>query len=300
MTEPTIDDRLLTTLPSIIAQFPPIVRESIDLQSGQNARRFRLALFDAVRKLDSGQLTVDMMNAAQLPELLALATTINPPAFQPAQISPGEVAQQKAGSYAAAYLMGQFVNRLAKVGNPPQMVEALTVDAGDYMIAQIQRLQFNFNHHFQIADYLKDAKVRAGLVAQITAKEAAALAKQGPDLVSLCGEIGQSLGTAERILTELSKLQADQDYFTSLVTAGQYPLPLLFATEEHRTWFTNFFNQPHRPSPDQFRQAYEFSMAKVSTARQVADETLKQAQLDIQVIPTGPAQDALLKLISLM
>lgn len=293
-----VDERLLTTLPTIISQFPPMVQELVNLEKGQTERRFRLALFDAIRQLTTSELTVDMMMAAQLPELLALTTITNPPSFQPAKISPGDIAQQKASSYIAAYLVGQFSNRLTKVGNPPQMVEELTIDAGDYILAQVQRLQYNFNQHFRIANYLADTKARAGLLAQISAKEAATLAKQGPEVINLSGQIGQSLGVAAHIMTELTVLQANQNEFTVSITAGRYPLPLLFAIEEHTDWFTEFFNQSHRPNPDQFQQAYKFSMAKLPVARQIADELLNQAQLDIKVLPTSNAQDALFKLIN--
>ena len=198
----------------------------------------------------------------------------------------------------ASYLMGQFVNRLGKVGNPPQVVEELTVDGGDFMIAQLQRLQFNYNQHFQVADYLLDVKSRAGLLAAITAKQAAVLANLGPDLVSLAGQIGQTIGSAGTMVNELATLFKQPTTLTTAILTGQYPLPLLFAIEDHPAWFKSFFGQDHRPTPAAFDQAYQFTMTARPKAAEIITEMLSQARLDIKVLPAGNGRKQLLTLVN--
>lgn len=285
-----VDERFATGLRPLLSQLPPLVREQFTPQDNAVQRNFRLALFQALSRLDERELTVDQITAAQLPELLALAVSINPPRFQPTSLTPGKLAQEKAGSYVAGYLMTQFVDRLAKVGNPPQMVEELTVDAGDIMLAQFQRLRFNFNQRFTIANYLTDCKARTGLLTAITAKQAATLAGYDQETVHLAGQIGTSLGVAFSILNELERVQSSIVAFTTMVTAGQYPLPMLFAVEKHRDWFSQFFGQVHRPGKDQFEKARQLSVVSLEDAHEIAIELLNQAQLDIAVLPKGSQQ----------
>ena len=297
MKELEVDERLTDGLPAILSQFPPLVTGMIVLEKSKEARLLRLAIFQAVSKLHNSELTVDQITGAQLAELLGLTEDLNPPSFQPAQLTPGNIAQQKAGSYVASYLAAQFVDRLGKVGNPPQMIAELTVDGSDYLLAQVQRLQFNFNQNFRIADYLADLKARAGLLAKISAKQGAVLAKQGPEVISLAGQVGQSLGTAAAIIDELREVDQNQEWFDSAVTAGQYPLPLLFAIEQNSQWFKQFFGQHHRPSRQQFAHAYDLSRSQLPAAFAIVNDLLSQIELDIKVLPSGASQQALVKLI---
>ncbi len=293
-----IDERLTGGLAVIVSQLPPLIQRLLDPNSDQAARHTRYQLFAALSQFTAEDLTVDQVTAAQLPELLSLGASTCPPAFLPNQLTVGTVAQQKAGAFAASYLMGQFVNRLGKVGNPPQVVEELTVDGGDFMIAQLQRLQFNYNQHFQVADYLLDVKSRAGLLAAITAKQAAVLANLGPDLVSLAGQIGQTIGSAGTMVNELATLFKQPTTLTTAILTGQYPLPLLFAIEDHPAWFKSFFGQDHRPTPAAFDQAYQFTMTARPKAAKIITEMLSQARLDIKVLPAGNGRKQLLTLVN--
>ncbi|WP_076461371.1 polyprenyl synthetase [Limosilactobacillus caccae] len=298
MNELNVDERLNDGLLAIISQFPPVIGEMLDLNKNTSSHRLRLALFQAISHLQVRDLTVDQITAAQLPELLALAAQTNPPAFQPAALNPGKVAQIKAGSYVASYLMSQFTNRLTKVGNPPQMIEELTIDGGDFMIAQIQRLQYNYNQRFKVANYLADQKARAGLLAKMSAKQSAVLAANDQEIVSLSGQIGEAIGVAAAIIHETQQVTTDFTAFCQLVTAGQYPLALLFASEAQPDWFTNFFNQPHRPSTDQFNQAHQQACQQVTAVKGIVTDTLQQVKLDTQVLPTGDCQQALLAIVA--
>lgn len=275
----------MTGLAPLMQQMPPLVTKQIDPQIGQSQREFRLALFQSLSRLDRQELTVDQVNAAQLAELLGLAAKINRPSFQPANLTPGTMAVQKGNSYVASYLVAQFVNRLAKVGTPPQMIEELTVDGGDFILAQLQRLRFNFNRRFKVADYLTDTKARAGMLASITAREAAALSKNDGTVIQLSGQLGQSLGTIETIKDELAQVERSSDHFTTMVTAGQYPLPLLFAIQDHPTWFNHFFGQAHRPPQGQFDDAYQMALDHLAAARGIVTDLTSQARLDIKVLP---------------
>lgn len=285
MTSFKVDERFMTGLAPLLRQMPPLVTNQLDLQLGQSQREFRLALFQSFSRLNQQELTVDQVNAAQLAELLALAAEINLSSFQPAKLTPGAMAVQKGNSYVASYLIAQFVNRLAKVGTPPQMIEELTVDGGDFILAQLQRLRFNFNQRFKIADYLADAKARPGMLASITAREATALTKNDGTVIQLSGQIGQNLGTIEAIKDELAQVEKSSDYFTSMVTAGQYPLPLLFAIQNHPTWFNDFFGQAHRPPQARFDDAYQMTLAHLTDAKGIVTDLTSQVQLDINVLP---------------
>lgn len=282
-----IDERFSTGLPVLLNQLPPLVNQQLDLQKDQLGRNLRLAVFQAFSRLGQRELTVDQITAAQLVELLALAATSNFPAFQPNKLSPSSVAQTKAGSYIASYLVAQFVNRLPKVGLSPEMTEELTVDGGDFVLAQLQRLQFNYNQRFTIADYLTDVKTRSGLLAAIAAKESAALVGADNEVIHLAGQIGQGLGTAFAISTESKRLKEGINHFIAMVTAGQYPLPLLFAIEKHLQWFQHFFALTHRPDQDQFAEAYRMTIAETKDAQEIANELLDQVKLDIKVLPSS-------------
>ena len=209
----TPDERLVDALTTVIYQYPPMVREMINLSTGEEERRLRLSLFEAFSYFNEKDLTIDQITAAQLPELLALATHLNPPSFQPNNLTPGEFASQKAYSYVASYLMNRFVRSLSTVGNPPQIIEELTTDAGDVMLAQIRRLQFNYNQQFKVADYLADVKARWGLLGTMTAKQSAVLSGAKREIVSLAGQIGQAFGTASYITHEFQQLSNDPDSF---------------------------------------------------------------------------------------
>ncbi|MBB1078895.1 polyprenyl synthetase [Limosilactobacillus sp. STM2_1] len=295
--EITPDERLTDALGTIINQFPPMVKGMVDLNTNQDNRQWRLTIFDIFSHLSSRDLIIDQITAAQLPELLALAVQSNPPFFQPAAVSPNELAKQKAYSYLANYLMGQFTRMLNTIGNPPQVIEELTVDAGDIMLAQIQRLQFNYNQRFRVANYLADIKARDGLLAAMSAKQSSALTGVGGEVVSLAGQIGQALGTVHYIIAERNAVKKSQDYFNKIITAGHYPLALLFAQQSNSEWFTNFFNQKHRPSLDQFKQAYHLSLEHIEDVNEMITDIISQLKLDIKVLPTGRTQDELLQLI---
>lgn len=293
----TPDERLVDALTTIIYQYPPIVREMINLSTGEEERRLRLSLFEAFSYFNEKDLTIDQITAAQLPELLALTTHLNPPSFQPNNLTPGEFASQKAYSYVTSYLMNRFVRSLSTVGNPPQVIEELTTDAGDVMLAQIQRLQFNYNQQFKVADYLADVKVRLGLLGAMTAKQSAVLSGARNEVVSLAGQIGQAFGTASYITHEFQQLSNDPNLFIKMITAGQYPLALLFARQQDPQWFNNFFSSNHRPSQEIFNQAYNLVLSRTDDVKQLITDIFSQLILDIEVLPTGQTQDELLKLV---
>ena len=293
----TPDERLVDALTTIIYQYPPLVREMINLSTGEEERRLRLSLFEAFSYFNEKELTIDQITAAQLPELLALATHLNPPSFQPNNLTPGEFASQKAYSYVTSYLMNRFVRSLSTVGNPPQVIEELTTDAGDVMLAQIRRLQFNYNQQFKVADYLADVKARWGLLVAMTAKQSAVLSGAGKEVVSLAGQIGQALGTASYITHEFQQLSNDLDSFAKMITSGQYPLALLFARQQNPQWFSNFFSSDHRPSQAMFKEAHQLALERIDDVKQLIADIFSQLILDIKVLPAGQTQDALFRLV---
>lgn len=293
----TPDERLVDALTTLIYQYPPMVREMINLSTGEEERRLRLSLFEAFSYFNEKELTIDQITAAQLPELLALATHLNPPSFQPNNLTPGEFASQKAYSYVTSYLMNRFVRSLSTVGNPPQVIEELTTDAGDVMLAQIRRLQFNYNQQFKVADYLADVKARWGLLVAMTAKQSAVLSGAGKEVVSLAGQIGQALGTASYITHEFQQLSNDLDSFAKMITSGQYPLALLFARQQNPQWFSNFFSSDHRPSQAMFKQAHQLALERIDDVKQLTADIFSQLILDIKVLPAGQTQDALFRLV---
>lgn len=256
-----------------------------------------MSLFEAFSHFNEKDLTIDQITAAQLPELLALATHLNPPSFQPNNLTPGEFASQKAYSYVTSYLMNRFVRSLSTVGNPPQVIEELTTDAGDVMLAQVQRLQFNYNQQFKVADYLADVKARWGLLGAMTAKQSAVLSGAGKEVVSLAGQIGQALGTASYITHEFQQLSNDLDSFAKMITSGQYPLALLFARQQNPQWFSNFFASDHRPSQAMFKQAHQLALGRSDDVKQLIADIFSQLILDIEVLPAGQTQDALFRLV---
>ncbi|KGE71506.1 polyprenyl synthetase [Limosilactobacillus reuteri] len=293
----TPDERLVDALITLIYQYPPMVREMINLSTGEEERRLRLSLFEAFSYFNEKELTIDQITAAQLPELLALATHLNPPSFQPNNLTPGEFASQKAYSYVTSYLMNRFVRSLSTVGNPPQVIEELTTDAGDVMLAQIRRLQFNYNQQFKVADYLADVKARWGLLGAMTAKQSAVLSGAGKEVVSLAGQIGQALGTASYITHEFQQLSNDLDSFAKMITSGQYPLALLFARQQNPQWFSNFFSSDHRPSQAMFKEAHQLALERIDDVKQLIADIFSQLILDIKVLPAGQTQDALFRLV---
>ena len=293
----TPDERLVDALTTLIYHYPPMVREMINLSTGEEERRLRLSLFEAFSYFNEKELTIDQITAAQLPELLALATHLNPPSFQPNNLTPGEFASQKAYSYVTSYLMNRFVRSLSTVGNPPQVIEELTTDAGDVMLAQIRRLQFNYNQQFKVADYLADVKARWGLLGAMTAKQSAVLSGAGKEVVSLAGQIGQALGTASYITHEFQQLSNDLDSFAKMITSGQYPLALLFARQQNPQWFSNFFSSDHRPSQAMFKQAHQLALERIDDVKQLTADIFSQLILDIKVLPAGQTQDALFRLV---
>lgn len=293
----TPDERLVDALTTLIYQYPPMVREMINLSTGEEERRLRLSLFEAFSYFNEKELTIDQITAAQLPELLALATHLNPPSFQPNNLTPGEFASQKAYSYVTSYLMNRFVRSLSTVGNPPQVIEELTTDAGDVMLAQIRRLQFNYNQQFKVADYLADVKARWGLLVAMTAKQSAVLSGAGKEVVSLAGQIGQALGTASYITHEFQQLSNDLDSFAKMITSGQYPLALLFARQQNPQWFSNFFSSDHRPSQAMFKEAHQLALERIDDVKQLIADIFSQLILDIKVLPAGQTQDALFRLV---
>lgn len=293
----TPDERLTDTLTTVVYQYPPMVREMIDLRVDEEERQLRLLVFEAFSHLSEKDLTIDQITAAQLPEVLALASHLNPPSFQPNNLTPGEFARQKACSYVANYLMNRFVRSLSTVGNPPQVIDELTIDAGDVMLAQFQRLYFNFNQQFKVADYLTDTKARFGLLGAMTAKQSAVLSGAGNEIISLAGQIGQAFGTVSHITHEFQQFRNEPDLFTKMITAGQYPLALLFARQQNPQWFSNFFSSDHRPSQTMFKQAHQLALERINNVKQLIDDIFAQLILDIKVLPTGQTQDDLLRLV---
>ncbi|WP_225360956.1 hypothetical protein [Limosilactobacillus reuteri] len=89
------------------------------------------------------------------------------------------------------------------------------------MLAQVRRLQFNYNQQFKVADYLADVKARWGLLGAMTAKQSAVLSGAGNEIVSLAGQIGQAFGTASYITHEFQQLSHDPNLFIKMIKAGQ-------------------------------------------------------------------------------
>lgn len=261
-------------------------------------RRLRLAIFEAFSRLSEHDFSVDQIMAAQMPELLALSEELNPSYFQPAKLSPGAVANDKANSYVANYLAGQFVYRINRLGLPSSMTEAAIVNSGDFMIAQLQRLQLNYNTRLTVADYLANLTVRDGLLAKLSAKLSTSLVKESDDIVNLSGQVGESMGIAGALIDEMSLIHKSKNYFINLVTAGHYPLPMLFAMENNRQWFDQFLHSTHRPNQEAFTQAYQFTMGDLTDTQDIVNDRLKQLRLDIKLFPNDDCQTKLTTIVN--
>lgn len=294
----TVDERLTESFLTVIGQFPPMIREMIDPDTGQEDHHLRLAIFESFSYLRAADLTVDQLTAAQVPELLALAITLNLPSFDPSNLTPAQMATQKASSYAANYLMNRAVKVLQSVGNSGPITNELLTDAGDVMLAQIQRLQFNYDQRFNLADYLADVKARAGLLAAMSAKQSAALTGATPETIALAGQIGQALGTIYFIQRECQQLHHNESFLTTRIITGQYPLALLFARQAQPAWFKQFFHQAHRPTPAMFDHAYQVTVDHLNDAQQILTDLTAQVKLDLQVLPAGQTQQQLLALLA--
>lgn len=290
------NDLLVEGLGSLTQTFPPLIKEMLR-PTMSLTRQVRLACFDAFSHLVKHELTVDQVTTAQLPELLALAAKLNPSSFQPAHLNPGVVANGKANSFVATYLMNQFVHHLSLVGLPSAAIEMATVTGGDFMIAQIQRLQLNFNTRLKVVDYLNDLKVRPGLLNYLSAELSVYQAKASDDLINLAGQVGESLGVSSAIVAELEEDYKNPEAFISQVTAGQYPLPMLFAMQAHREWFDHFLHSKHRPSKESFDRAYQLTKESFTAASQIVVDQLKQVELDIKLFPSEECRRELQEVI---
>lgn len=289
-----VNEQLSEGFLTLIGQFPPIIREMLDLKNNQDERDFRFLLFQTVSSAKVSEFTMDQVQTASLVEYLALAVNLNPSFFNPSQSSPADLARMKAGSFAANYLMNRYLNGLDKAGFTSRLIDELSTDAGDLMIAQIQRLQFNYNDHFKVANYLNDLKNRTGLLANILGKQAAAKITKSEETISLTGEITKNLAVAHHITRENEQIGSDA-FLKKQIMIGNYPLALLFAREENPDWFQNFFHQTHKPSEEQFKQAFALTRAEIDQAEEMGQELISQALLDIKVLPSA-AQPALIDL----
>ena len=118
------------------------------------------------------------------------------------------------------------------------------------------------------------------------------------EVIGLAGQIGQSLAVAAHIIDECDQLTTPT-YFTERIVTGTYPLALLFTREREATWLDQFFAQPHRPSEADFARAAQLTIDNGrGPALEMAGELLSQTQLDVQVLPVGPAKDGLSQFIT--
>ena len=230
---------------------------------------------------------MDQVQAACLPEFLALGMSMNPASFDPSQTTPGDLAQQKARTYLFPYLMNRYLAGLRLINTPAALLSEFEVDAGDLAIAQLQRLQYNYNAHFKVANYLADLKARTGLLASLTARHAMASVTKSAEVIGLAGQIGQSLAVAAHIIDECDQLTTPT-YFTERIVTGTYPLALLFTRERETTWLDHFFARAAQLTIDNGR----------GPALEMAGELLSQTQLDVQVLPACPAKDGLSQFIT--
>ncbi|MDO4856011.1 MAG: hypothetical protein Q3978_05525 [Limosilactobacillus gorillae] len=284
-------EELSEGLATLISQLPPLILDMLDPELDHVQRQFRFHLFSILTS--DRELTMDQVHSAALPEFLSLGMCLNPAAFDPSQDSPADMARQKASSFVFPYLMNRYLAGLRMINTPSTLMSEFEIDAGDLAIAQIQRLQYNYNANFKVANYLADLRARDGLVASLTARHATASTTKSPEVISLTGQIGQALAVAVHIIDECEGL-SDPTVFQRQIVTGNYPLALLFTRESEAAWFDNFFHQLHRPSPEDFQQAATLAIKKgQAQALEIAGELLSQTRLDVQVLPDRPAKERL-------
>lgn len=293
------DEQLNEGMLTIISQLPPIVKDGLNnfITKEDQMRNFRQQVFYAVS--ENFEFSMDQLHAYALVELLALGININPPYFNPSKIAPNELAQQKANSFLSSYLMNQYVQRLNQIGLNSDLIDEVTVNAGDLYLTQINRLQYNFNHHFNVANYLGELKNRVGLLYEILVKLATSFNKQQrQETIDLLTQIGNELGIINYLQLEQEIFDQPQK-FTDQILTGSYPLAFLFAEKEDSSWFKDFFSQKHKPTPEQFEElrqhCYKYGY---NSADDIISDMLKQVKIDCQVLPDNSVKEKLLKLIT--
>lgn len=287
-----LNEQLTEGFITLIGQFPPIIREMLDPKMGEKERNFRFLLFQAISSAKDTELTMDQVQAANLVEFLALGMQLDPPVFNPGKTAPGNIAQLKANSFVHSYLMNRYLSGLNKIGFATDLINSLSINAGDLEIAKIQKLQFNYNDHYKVANYLSDVKDRYGLLASMTGREAGYLIKAQEDVNSLFGQIANNLAVAYHIQLENKKI-LEADYFKNCILTGDYPLALLFARQSEAGWFEHFFHQSHRPKQIDFDKAQEYARQEIPSATEMGKELVTQSLLDIKVLPDNPAHGQL-------
>lgn len=266
-----------------ISQLSPLVKGLLPQHLHLTGQSFRGALFSAIlgNKLE---LNMDEVQAAQLPELLALANYLNPPTFLPSENQPGDLVQSKAGSFAASYLHVQFSTILGLIGLPIPLIQELTVDGSDYALAQLRHLQLNYRQTLKVADYLQDQKSLIGQLGAITAKLAVSFVKTDAETVTLLGQIGQELALAVAIIKENEEIH-DLKWLTDQIMRGSYPLLLLFAKEKDPKFFDHFFSQPKKPSKPEFEALQAHCLQAEFEAVDIVKDILRQVRLDLKILP---------------
>lgn len=225
-------------------------------------------------------------------ETLALATTLNPTNFLPTA-SVNDLAMGKARAYACQYLYGEFHRLLRTPTLSADAQRYCLAEAQQLQLANLERLQLNFNQRERIADFLKDTKARSARLMGLSCYVAASAAGEDSAVTGLAREIGETLGVALTILRDAQETQTIAD-FHDRVLRGDYPLPLLFGFEKEADYFNDFFHQAHKPTADQFVTAQQLTLqAGYGPAVEMAQELLNQTGLDVKMLPQGPTHTAL-------
>lgn len=293
----TVDVALEDDFQSWLQQLPTSVQEAAKTVANDDQRHFRQALWTLFCQSDGRPLISTEMLSGTV-EVLALASGLIPATFQPQTMSLSDVALSKAKAYSSQYLSGCAVAAIANANLPQSESTALLQTAQDFWLANSARLQLNFNQRERVADYLKDAKARAGALSAMTCRLAAVVAGTSDKAITdLIGTIGETLGVIVQILTSVNQTHDSLD-FRVLIMSGNYPLSLLFALEEESDWFKAFFHAPKKPTSDQFEIARKLTIqAGEQSAIQLAKELISQTQLDAQALPDGANREQLIQLL---
>lgn len=293
-----IDVALEDEFQAWLSQLPPSVIEPVETVDDDNQRHFRQALWTVFSQTGQVPLAGDH-SLEYVVDLLSLASSLMPATFKPSQVSLSDIAMAKAKGYSSQYLYGKFVADISSVNLPPTEVTAILQTAQTFWLAHITRLQLNFNQRERVADYLKDAKARIGILTALTCRLATlsngVVDKEVTDLTST---IGETLGVVSQIFTDVA-LTHDALDFRTRIMSGHYPLSLLFAFEEEHDWFKRFFGSSQKPTADQFEVARKLTIQAGETgALNLAQELISQTRLDAESLPVGTVQTQLLQLLT--
>lgn len=293
-----VNEVLNEGLLSICSGLVPMVREGI----GEKVvtlpmKAFHQQVFRALNP--DGEFKMDQVHAYAGIELLCLSIEVNQPEFDPSKLNPGYLAHQKANSYLASFLMNRYLNSLNEIGLSESLKTELATSAGDLILSQINRLQYNYNGHFNVANYLTDIDNRLGLVCELLVKEACFYnSKISSETVELLIQIVKQLANIYYLKVELELIN-DPDKFTQRIIAGNYPLALLFAKKEDPDFFNNFFSQRTKPTTEEFDQLRIKTLELgLKESQNIIDDIIRQVKLDISILAKDQIQANLNQLLN--